>query len=84
MGVAIMRQKKGVNNMIDTNKFKKVLKESGYTVEKLAEAIGTSKSTIYRKLKNTGFTIKEADDIVKTLNLNPKIATEIFFNQFVA
>lgn len=60
--------------------------EKGYTLEKLAERLGIDRSTMSRKLSNSGedFTIKQADDIVSCLELTPTEATAIFFSQFVA
>jgi len=60
--------------------------EKGLTLEKVAEKIGIDRSTLSRKLNNSGedFTIKQADRIVNLLELTPIEATAIFFSQFVA
>ena len=60
--------------------------EKGFTLEKIAEKIGIDRSTLSRKLSNSGedFTIKQADSIVNILKLTPNEATAIFFSQFVA
>ena len=57
-----------------------------WLIEKLADLIGIDRSTLYRKISNNGdtITIKEADLIVKELNLTLKDANDIFFSQYVA
>ena len=72
--------------MVNVPMLKGKVIEKGFTLEKVAENIGIDRSTMSRKLGNSGedFTIKQADDIVKLLNLSPAEATAIFFNQFVA
>ena len=72
--------------MVNINKLKGKIVESGLTVEKLAEKIGVDRSTIYRKMNNDGetFTIKDANLICKILNLTCEEATAIFFSRYVA
>lgn len=72
--------------MVNINKLKGKIVENGLTTEKLADLIGIDRSTLYRKINGNGesFTIKEADLIVKKLNLNLEEANAIFFSQFVA
>ena len=50
--------------------------------EGLAEALGIDRSTVYRKLSRNGepFTIKEAREIQKILNLSKSEAISIFFD----
>ncbi len=72
--------------MVNINKLKGKIVENGLTIEKLADNIGIDRSTLYRKINNNGetFTIKEADLIVKALNLTAEEAKAIFFSQIVA
>lgn len=72
--------------MVNVNKLKGKIVECGINIEKLAEMIGVDRATLYRKLNAKGkqILIKEADAIVKALNLNPEEAVAIFFAQYVA
>lgn len=71
--------------MLDSLKLKGKIIEKGFTIEKVAENIGMNKSTMSRKLNNNSdFTIKQADALVKLLDLNLDEAMSIFFNQFIA
>ena len=72
--------------MVNVRMLKGKVIERGYTLEKLAEKIGIDRSTMSRKLSNSGedFTIRQADEIVSCLDLSPTEATAIFFSQFVA
>ncbi len=72
--------------MVNSAKLRGKIVENGLTLEKVAKAINLNKSTISRKMNKNGddFTIKQADDIVKLLNLTAEEATSIFFSQFVA
>ena len=72
--------------MVNINKLKGKIVEKGMNISKLATKIDIDKSTLYRKIKNNGddISIKEADLIVKALDLTIDEANAIFFNQFVA
>jgi len=72
--------------MINVNKLKGKIVEKGITVRILAKEIGVDQSTLYRKLKNNGddITIKEANLIMKSLNLTIEEANAIFFSHNVA
>lgn len=72
--------------MINVNKLKGKMIENELTIPQLAQILQINKSTLYRKLKNNGdnITIKEANLIVRTLNLTSSEATAIFFNKFIA
>lgn len=72
--------------MVNVNKLKGKMVENELTVERLAIAIGLDRATVYRKLNNNGetFSIREADDIAKTLQLNSSEAQAIFFSQYVS
>lgn len=72
--------------MVNVNKLKGKIIEKGKSVDCIAREIGIDKSTLYRKLSLFGeqITIKEADVIVKVLELNKDEAVSIFFAQYVA
>ncbi len=72
--------------MININKLKGKIVERGMNISILANEIGIDRSTLYRKIKNNGddISIKEANLIVKVLNLTIDEANAIFFNQIVA
>ena len=72
--------------LINVNKLKGKIIENGLSIETLAAEMGIDRSTLYRKLKNDGDTmlIKDANKIVKILNLTTTEAMDIFFSQFVA
>lgn len=72
--------------MVNVNKLKGKIVERGKTIEELAAALEIVPSTVYRKLQANGeaFTIKEADAVVRFLDLNAEEATSIFFSQYVA
>lgn len=72
--------------MVNINKLKGKIVEKGMNISTLAKLIHVDKSTLYRKIGNQGatLTIKEADSIVKALNLDANEANSIFFSQFVA
>lgn len=72
--------------MVNVNKLKGKIVEKGFKITELAEMIGIAPSTLYRKLGNNGtaLTIKEADMIVKSLNLTSAEANSIFFSQLIA
>lgn len=72
--------------MVNVNKLKGKLIEKGSNVSELAKAIGIDKSTLYRKLRSNGeeISIKEANLIIKTLDLNIEEVNSIFFSNFVA
>ena len=67
-------------------KFKAAIVERGTSVEGLADAIGVSKATIYRKINAGGddFTIGEVLSIAKALRLTTDEGQQIFFAQNVA
>lgn len=62
-------------------KLKGKIVENNLSVDKLAKAMGISKSTLYRKLKcnGSGLMVKEVYLIAEILKLTPKEANEIFF-----
>ena len=72
--------------MVDVNKLKGKIVEKGLSIDKLSRLINVDRATIYRKINNNGetFSIKEADLIVKTLELDAEESQAIFFSQFVS
>ncbi|NFG59670.1 helix-turn-helix transcriptional regulator [Clostridium botulinum] len=72
--------------MVNINKLKGKVVENGITISELAKKINVDKSTLYRKLKRNGedISIKEANLIVKALNLTIDEANSIFFDQYIA
>ena len=67
-------------------KFKAAIVERGTSVAELADAVGLSKSTLYRKISTGGddFTIGEVLSITKALHLSSDEGQQIFFAQNVA
>lgn len=64
---------------MNINKLKGKIVENGMNVEKLAEAIGTERSALYRKLNDAErITIGEATKIKAALSLTDAEAYEIF------
>lgn len=72
--------------MVNVNKLKAKMVELGTNVEELSDKVGMDKATFYRRLSANGqtFLIKEADAIIRELNLTRDETNEIFFSQFVA
>lgn len=73
--------------MVNVNKLKGKIVEKGINISKLAKMIDVDASTLYRKFNKNGgatLTIREADLIVKSLNLTIDEANTIFFSQFIA
>lgn len=63
------------------SKLRGVLAENNITQSKLAEIIHTSRKTANLKLNGkVPFTVEEASDIVKALEISGQVANEIFFN----
>lgn len=71
---------------VNSNKLKAKIVENGMNVSELAAKIGMDKSTLYRKIANDGesMTVKDANAIVRALNLTSADAIAIFFSQLVA
>ena len=71
---------------VNVAKFKAAIVERGTSVAELADAVGLSKSTLYRKISTGGddFTIGEVLSITKALHLSADEGQQIFFAQNVA
>lgn len=71
--------------MVNTNKLKGKIVEKGKTQSEVAEAIGISKATYYRKMKEGGnFSIEEVNKMTEVIPLSDSEAISIFFNPKVA
>lgn len=66
---------------MNIQKLKGKMAESGITQEVIADAIGMSRCTFYRKMKRRGetFTVEEMNKIVKIIPLSREEAITIFF-----
>ena len=60
---------------------KKHMAKKDYTQETLAKAIGICSATFYRKVKNNSFTLAEAEEMIKLLDI--KDPNAIFFDNEV-
>ena len=71
---------------VNVNKIHGRIKELQMNVEEVAREMGIDKSTLYRKLNNNGagLTIKDAQQMVKILQLTNEEAILIFFAREVA
>ena len=71
---------------MNVNKLKGKIVENEMNVSELAKEMHIDRATLYRKLNSKGesFTIKEANLIVKILNLSVQEAMDIFFKDTVA
>jgi hypothetical protein len=71
--------------MVNILKLKAVLVEKGKDVNFLADAMGTSKATVYRKFDSPdNFTVGDVDRISEALGLAADKVNAIFFNQFIS
>lgn len=62
---------------MNKNLYKAALAEKGYTQRELAKRLNMAESTLSRKIKNDTFTLKEAEKIIKILEI--KNPLNIFF-----
>lgn len=80
-----MRKFERVIILINANKLKGKIVERGMTVNDLAGFIGVSPSTLYRKLNgDIVFTVREASQIGRGLDLSIDELNSIFFADYVA
>ena len=72
--------------MVNINKLKGKIVEHGLNVEQIAVIVGVGRSTMYRKMDESGrnMTIKDASVISKALNLSADEVNSIFFDETVA
>lgn len=72
--------------MTNMDKLRGKLAENRVTIDELADRIGVTRSTIYRKMSKNGdaFTVGEANRIVEILHLTAEEAISIFFAREVA
>ncbi len=72
--------------MVNVNKLKGKIVEKGYSATMIADYLGMDKSTFYRKLAESGdtFTIKQAEEMSKKLDLSREEVMDIFFTINVA
>jgi len=69
---------------MNINKLRGKIVENGLTIGQLAERIGIDRATLYRKMKDGSFTVKEAQSISRELSLSTQEVMDIFFTNFVA
>ena len=72
--------------MVNINKLKGKIIENGLNVEQVAVIVGVDRSTMYRKMEDSGrnMTIKDATILSKALNLSAAEVNSIFFDETVA
>ena len=72
--------------MVNIRKLRAKLVEKDISVIELASIIGIDKSTVYRKLYNSGesFTVSDVEKIAKALSLTCEDINDIFFANVVA
>ena len=81
-----MRNARGGEKLVNINKLRGKITERGLNIEYIAKEIGIDRSTMYRKLEDSGekITIKEASIISTILCLTPNEVNSIFFDDTVA
>ena len=70
--------------MVNINKLKGKMVEKSINVAALAAAMGLNHATVYRKFETGNFSIKEAKDIARILDLSIDEVNSIFFADVVA
>ena len=80
----LLHKKRGDIAMVNTDKLRGAIKERAMTNGDVAVGIGINPSTFSLKINSGKFTLDEADNISKLLNLSCGEATAIFFSQDVA
>lgn len=75
-----------MNPNVNVAKLRGKIVELGMTISDVAEKMGIDRSTLYRKLEGNGETllVRDANALVRILNLSSEEAVAIFFSQFVA
>lgn len=69
---------------MNINKLRGKIAEHGWTIADLATRIGVDKATLYRKIKEKSFSVKEATLIGRELELTADEMMSIFFAEHVA
>lgn len=71
---------------MDNMLLKEIMKEKGYSQERLALALGMDRSTLNRKLKNVrgGFAVREACRVGRALHMTRTQMLAVFFSDFSA
>lgn len=69
---------------MNINKLRGKIVERGMNVGMLATRLGIDRATLYRKMKDESFTVREAVRIAKELGLTSEEVMAIFFNHEVA
>lgn len=69
---------------MNINKLRGKIAENGWTIADLAARIGVDKATLYRKIKEKSFSVKEATLIGRELELTADEMMSIFFAEHVA
>lgn len=64
---------------MNANKLKAKMVENGYTINKLANLLGVTPTTVSIKMRDDGFKVVEARAICKALGLTMGETHEIFF-----
>ena len=70
--------------MVNVDKLVGAIYEKGMNKSSFAKKMGKCNSWLSGKLKSKKFTLEEADEIAKALNLTAAEAQAIFFSQYVA
>lgn len=72
--------------MVDIKALKQIMATKGWSAEKLADALGIDRSTLFRRFQSNGadFTVEEVNAIVSALGLSREDAHSIFFPNNVA
>ena len=71
-----------MSKLVDTNKLRGVIAERGESQQKVANYLGISKNTFYRKMKKGVFDTNEIEKMVTYLAI--KDPMDIFFAKFGA
>lgn len=70
-----------MNTNVDTETLKQLIKNSGYKMQFIAEALHISRPTLINRLEGRWpFTVDEAATLIYLLRLTPEQACSIFFN----
>lgn len=69
---------------MNVNKLRGKIVEQGLNVGELAEKVGMDRATLYRKMRDQSFSVKDAHLISSVLSLSEKEVMEIFFTNYVA